>query len=504
MKIFTQTQIKELDQYTIANEPVKSIDLMERAAKAVALAIAEEWSTDTPIVVFAGPGNNGGDALAVARILAAKSYAVSAYLFNVEGRLSEDCDKNAHRAVDCGYLKQYVEVKKNFDPPILDSDTLIVDGLFGIGLDRPLTGGFASLVQYINQSGAQVVSIDIPSGLMPDSNEGNIRSNIVKANVTYTFQQKKLAFFMADNQPYLGKLRILDIGLSKTYMQKADADYRVVEKEDLKKLLRPRSDFANKGTMGHALIIAGSYGMAGAAILATRACLRAGVGKVTVQTPQRNYAIMQMAVPEAIVEIDHDEFHYSDVVTGNHYDAIGMGPGLGQSEDTAIAMIAQIRRASVPVVLDADALNILANHGTWMQQLPKNMILTPHPGELDRLCGGRSHDDSDRLAKAMELAQKLQSYVILKGHYSALCLPSGKVIFNCTGNSGMATAGSGDVLTGIVTGLLARGYNAMESCLLGMYLHGRAGDLAAEEKGRESLIASDIIDHLPGAFKEME
>ena len=387
MKIFTQTQIKELDQYTIANEPVKSIDLMERAAKAVALAIAEEWSTDTPIVVFAGPGNNGGDALAVARILAAKSYAVSAYLFNVEGRLSEDCDKNAHRAVDCGYLKQYVEVKKNFDPPILDSDTLIVDGLFGIGLDRPLTGGFASLVQYINQSGAHVVSIDIPSGLMPDSNEGNIRANIVKANVTYTFQQKKLAFFMADNQPYLGKLRILDIGLSKAYMQKADADYRVVEKDDLKKLLRPRSDFANKGTMGHALIIAGSYGMAGAAILATRACLRAGVGKVTVQTPQRNYAIMQIVVPEAIVEIDHDEFHYSDVVTGNHYDAIGMGPGLGQSEDTAIAMIAQIRRASVPVVLDADALNILANHGTWMQQLPKNMILTPHPGELDRLCG---------------------------------------------------------------------------------------------------------------------
>jgi NAD(P)H-hydrate epimerase len=504
MKIFTKTQIKELDQYTIANEPVKSIDLMERAAKAVALAIAEEWSTDTPIVVFAGPGNNGGDALAVARILAAKSYSVTAYLFNVEGRLSEDCDKNARRAVDCGYLKYFVEVKKNFDPPILDSDTLIIDGLFGIGLDRPLGGGFASLVQYINQSGAKVVSIDIPSGMMADSNEGNIRSNIIKADITYTFQQKKLAFFMADNQPFIGQLRILDIGLSKTYLQKAETDYRVVEKEDLKGLLRPRSDFANKGTMGHALIIAGSYGMAGAAILSTKACLRSGVGKVTVLTPQRNYAIMQMAVPEAIVEIDHDEFHYSDVVTGNHFDAIGIGPGIGQDEDSAIAMSMQIRRDIAPMVLDADALNILASHSTWLQQLPRNIIMTPHPGELDRLCGSRSNDDSERLAKAMELAQRVQAYIILKGHYSALCLPSGKVIFNCTGNSGMATAGSGDVLTGIITALLARGYSQLEACLLGMYLHGRAGDMAAEQMGRESLISSDIIDFLPKAFLELE
>jgi len=503
MKIFTQTQIKELDQYTIANEPVKSIDLMERAAKAVALAIAEKWSTETPIVVFAGPGNNGGDALAVARILAAKSYNVTAYLFNVEGRLSEDCETNAHRASDCGYLKQFVEVKKNFDPPLLDGDTLIVDGLFGIGLDRPLAGGFASLVQYINQSGAKVVSIDIPSGLMPDSNEGNVRTNIVRADVTYTFHQKKLAFLMADNQPFIGHLEILDIGLSKTYTQKTDADYRTLEKEEVKSILRPRSDFANKGTMGHALIIAGSYGMAGASILATRACLRSGVGKVTVQTPQRNYAIMQTAVPEAIVEIDHDEFRYSDVVPDNHFDAIGIGPGIGQSEDTAIAMIAQVRRSSVPVVLDADALNILANHGTWMQQLPKNMVMTPHPGELDRLFGGRSHDDSERLRKTIELAQKLQAYIILKGHYSALCLPSGKVIFNTTGNSGMATAGSGDVLTGIITALLARGYNQAEACMLGMYLHGKAGDLAAEQLGRESLISSDLIDYLPKAFMEL-
>ncbi len=504
MKIFTQPQIKALDEYTISHEPIKSIDLMERAAKAVALAIAEEWSTNTQIVVFAGPGNNGGDALAVARILAAKSYAVTVYLFNVEGHLSEDCEKNAHRATDCGYLKQFIEVKKNFDPPHLDENTLIVDGLFGIGLDRPLTGGFASLVQYINQSRAKVASIDIPSGMMPDSNEGNIRSNIVQADVTYTFGQKKLAFFLADNQPYLGRIRVLDIGLSKEFVQKTEADYRVVEPEELKKLLRPRSDFANKGMMGHALIIAGSFGMAGAAILATKACLRSGVGKVTVQVPQRNYAIMQIAVPEAIVEIDHDEFHYSDVVTGSQFDAIGIGPGMGQSEDSAIAMMAQVRRATVPVVLDADALNILSNHGTWLQQLPKNIVMTPHPGELDRLCGGRGQDDSGRLYNAIDLAQDLQAYVLLKGHYSALCLPSGKVIFNCSGNSGMATAGSGDVLTGIITALLARGYNQAEACLLGMYLHGRAGDLAAAELGRESLISSDLITYLPKAFLELE
>lgn len=502
MKIFTSNQIKELDQYTIDNEPIKSIDLMERAAKATASAIAETFGNNTRIVVFAGPGNNGGDALAVARLLASKQYPVTAFLFNVKGTLSENCEKNARRAVDCGYLQQYTEVRQEFDPPLLDDKTVIVDGLFGTGLDRPLSGGFASLVKYINQMPAKVVSIDIPSGLTADGIGLSDHNHIVKADITLTFQQPKLSFFMADVQNYLGQVRVLDIGLSKTYIANATPLYTTLEDNTVRSLMRPRPDFANKGTMGHALLIAGSYGMAGAAILASRACLRSGVGKLTTHVPQCNCVVTQMAVPEAVVQIDNDSQHFSDLMISDTYDSIGIGPGIGQSEETAIAMMAHLRKSSVPMVLDADALNIIASHQAWQADLPKGLILTPHPGEMDRLLGGRCHSDAERLRKTRDIAQQWQAYIILKGHYSALCTPEGHVVFNTTGNSGMATAGSGDVLTGILTALLARGYSAKEACLLGMYLHGLAGDMAAIKMGKESLIASDIIDSLPQAFMQ--
>ena len=243
--------------------------------------------------------------------------------------------------------------------------------------------------------------------------------------------------------------------------------------------------------------------MAGASILATQACLRSGVGKVTVHTPKKNYSIMQISVPEAVMQMDHEETTFSEAVDTEDFDALGIGPGLGQVENTAIAMITQIRRAQCPVVADADALNMLANHRAWMQQLPKNIILTPHPLEFDRLSGSPANSDYERLQQAREMAQNLQAFIILKGHYSALCMPNGNVVFNSTGNSGMATAGSGDVLTGIITGLLARGYSQLNACTVGMYLHGLAGDLAMKETGKESLVASDIIRFLPEAFKKV-
>lgn len=304
----------------------------------------------------------------------------------------------------------------------------------------------------------------------------------------------------ADNQEFIGKLRILDIRLSQEFIQKTDALYTIVEESDVRSLIRPRPDFAHKGTMGNALIIAGSYGMSGAAILSSRACMRSGVGKVTIHTPLRNYDIMQMAVPEAVMQMDSENEYFSEPVETEDFDAIGVGPGLGRREETAIALISQLRRTQCPIVVDADALNILADHRAWMQQLPKNIIMTPHPREFDRLAGNISSGDYERLHKAQIMAEHLQAYIILKGHYTALCLPSGRVIFNSTGNSGMATAGCGDVLTGIITGLLARGYSEGKACVLGMYLHGLAGDLAAREKGKESLIASDIIDYLPKAY----
>ncbi len=502
MKIFTSTQIKELDKYTIEHEPISSIDLMERAARALTHAIAERWKKTVPVVVFAGPGNNGGDALAAARMLMEQDYQVQTFLFNITGKLSDDCLRNKQRLIDKKGRVLLTEVTQEFDPPRLEEGMLVVDGLFGSGLNKPLAGGFASLVKYINASKAEVVSIDMPSGLMTEDNTYNVSANIIRATLTLTLQHKKLSFLFAENQPYIGELRILDIRLSQEGIEKTDANYTVMEEHEVRKLLRPRNPFAHKGNMGHALIIAGSYGMAGAAILTTRACLRSGVGKVTAHTPKRNVPIIQTAVPEAVIHIDHEETTFTEGVATEDFQALGIGPGLGQTEQTAITLIAQLRRTQCPIVADADALNILANRRAWLQQLPKGIILTPHPKELDRL-EGQSIDSYERLSKARELAERLQGYVILKGRYTAICMPDGHVVFNPTGNAGMATAGSGDVLTGILTALLARGYERPKACMLGVYLHGLAGDLATRDLGEESLTASDIIDYLPKAFKRL-
>ena len=502
MKIFTSAQIHELDKYTIEHEPIKSIDLMERAAKALTQVITDTWSSATPIIVFAGPGNNGGDALAVARMLIEKNYDVKVWLFNISGNLSEDCTVNKQRLAD-KRSKALIEVTQEFEPPQLEANMLVIDGLFGSGLNKPLAGGFASLVKYINSSPSKVVSIDIPSGLMTEDNTYNVRANIIRADMTLTLQHQKLSFLFAENQQFIGQLKVLDIRLSKEGIEKIDAQYTLLEESDIIPRLLKRDPFAHKGKMGNALIIAGSYGMGGASVLATKACFRSGAGKVTVHTPKRNNLIMQISVPEAIIQFDKEETTFSEAVDTEDFNAVGIGPGLGTSEQTAIAIIAQLRRTQCPIVADADAINILSNHRAWLQQLPKGIILTPHPKEFDRL-EGNCTDSYERLMKARDLAQRIQGYVLLKGHNTSLCLPDGHIIFNTTGNAGMATAGSGDVLTGIITGLLARGYKQEDACVVGMYLHGLAGDIAARELGEESVIASDLIQYLPYAFKRIK
>ena len=503
MKIFTSAQIKELDKYTIENEPISSLNLMERAAQTMVRAITELWGTSTPIVVFAGPGNNGGDALAISRMLADQGYQVAVYLFNISGHLSPDCAANKKLLEDNKRIHYFVEVTQEFDPPVLDEKTLVIDGLFGSGINKPLAGGFASLVKYINASPSKIVSIDMPSGLMAEDNTYNVRANIIRAYLTLTLQQPKLSFFFAENQQFVGQLRVLDIRLSQEGTQKIEASYTVIDENDVRRCLMPRNLFAHKGQMGKALLIAGSYCMAGAAVLAAKACLRSGVGKLTVNSPRRNIPIIQQAVPEAVIQTGSEEIIFAESVDTEGYNAVGIGPGLGQSEQTAIALIAQMRRTQCPLVADADALNILANHRAWLQQLPKGIILTPHLKEFDRL-EGHSADSYERLTKACNLAERLQGIVILKGHYTAICMADGHVMFNPTGNAGMATAGSGDVLTGIITGLLARGYQPKEACMVGVYLHGLAGDLAAADLGEESLMASDIITYLPRAFKRLK
>ncbi len=501
MQIFTGAQIKNWDIYTIEHEPVRSVDLMERAAGVITGEITGRWNGDTPVVVLAGPGNNGGDALAVARRLREKGYSVDAYLFNVNKSLSDDCAANRERLAKTAGTGKFVEVNESFTPPELGPGTVVVDGLFGSGLNKPLAGGFASLARFVNASKAVVVSIDMPSGMMTEDNTYNNREDIIRADLTLTLGQKKLAMYLADNAEYFGEIKVLDIGLSKEYEHRFKSSYCLVGEDDVCRILKKRPPYAHKGMMGHALLVAGSRGMAGAAVLASRAVLRSGAGKLTVHTPGCNSDILQIAVPEAVVHRDTDENIYSDILGTSGIDAVAMGPGLGQDETTAITLMSQIPRLQCPVVLDADALNMLSAHRPWLGQLPRKLILTPHPAEFDRLQGASAAGSYDRLSKAVDMAVRMQAYIVLKGRHTSVCCPGGDVYINPTGNAGMATAGAGDVLTGVITGLLARGYSHEEACLLGVYVHGLAGDLAAGDKGPESLVAGDITEHLPGAFK---
>ena len=499
MKILTCTQQKEADAYTIANNNILSINLMEKAASLIANEICKRWDQSHRIVVFAGAGNNGGDAVAVARMLFTKNYNVEVYLFNIKGTISEDCMTNIKRLQECGFTA-YHEISNSFDPFQLFEEDVVIDGLFGSGLNKPLSGGFASVVQYINASSAQVVSIDIPSGLMGEDNSNNSRQNIIHADLTLSIQLPKLSFLFPENEDIVGEWKLLDIGISPEFIRQADTPYIITEAQDVSQLIKPRKRFAYKNNFGHALLIAGSNGMAGASVLAARACLRSGTGLLTVHVPVCNHDILQMAVPEAIVQNDVHELYFAEPVDLDNYQAIAIGPGIGQEEETALATLDQLADCYIPAVLDADAINILSSHRNYLNRLPKGSILTPHIGELERIIG-KCNNSFERLTKAKELAAYLQCYMVVKGAYTVVITPQGKFYFNPTGNPGMATGGSGDVLTGIILALLAQGYQPENAARLGVYVHGLAGDIACRRMGEISLTASDIIDALPEAWK---
>lgn len=499
MKIFPTNSIKKLDAYTIEHEPIASIDLMERSAEVLTKAITQRWASETPVTVFAGPGNNGGDALAVARMMAEKGYTVEVFLFNTKGDLSPDCRTNKE-LVEMMEEVRFNEISTQFVPPTLTPQHLVIDGLFGSGINKPLSGGFAAVVKYINASSAMVVSIDVPSGLMGEENTFNVKSNIIRADVTFSLQLPKLAFLFAENTEFVGEWELLDIQLSQEGIRQTETNYEMVEAEEIRSLIKPRRQFSHKGHYGHALLIAGSKGMAGAAVLAARACMRSGVGLLTVHTPLCNNDILQTSIPEAMVEQDASENYFAIPTEMDDYQALGIGPGLGKNEETEAALLEQLEHCQLPVVLDADALNILANHRHALTHLPKGSILTPHPKELERLVG-KCQDSYERLTKACELAHTAHVHIILKGAYSTIITPEGKCFFNPTGNPGMATAGSGDVLTGVILSLLAQGYPAKEAALIGTYIHGLAGDFAQKKYGMIGLTASDIVNCLPTAWR---
>lgn len=499
MKIFQSSNIRKLDAYTIEHEPISSIDLMERAARALTTAISTQWSKETPITVFAGPGNNGGDALAVARMLGEKGYNVEIYLFNTQEKLSSDCQTNKE-LIEVMDEVRFTEVTSQFTPPSLTKAHLVIDGLFGSGLNKPLNGGFAAVVKYINASPATVVAIDMPSGLMGEENTFNIRANIIRADYTFSLQLPKLAFLFSENEEFIGEWSLLDIGISEKAIAETESDYALLELEDIRALIKPRKKFAHKGIFGHALLIAGSSGMAGASVLGARACLRSGVGLLTAHVPAQNRNILQTSVPEAIIESDLSETHFRTLTDTEEYQAVAIGPGLGRHVETEAILLQQIESCQTPMVIDADALNILAENRYALSSIPKGSVLTPHPKELERLVG-KCQDSYERLMKACELAQNINVHIVLKGAYSTIITPQGKCYFNPTGNAGMATAGSGDVLTGIILALLAQGYVAEDAAKVGTYAHGLAGDFAQKRYGMISLTAGDIIECLPEAWK---
>ena len=502
MKILSGTQIKLADAYTIEHEPITSINLMERASATFTAKFASLWGSDIPVKVFAGPGNNGGDALAIARLLCDKGYNVETFLFNTNGKLSPDCETNLQRLKEQDIAKLH-EITTAFTPPVLTADDIVIDGLFGTGLSRPLTGGFASVVKYINTQPSTVVSIDVPSGLMCEDNTYNVISHIIKADYTFTFQFPKLAFFFAENAIHTGEWEVLDIGITIPESNEFHTDYTLTEENVISAMLKPRPRFAHKGTMGHALLIAGQKNMAGAAILASKACMRSGVGKLTLYTPEINSQAVLSAIPEVVLHTENKADYFASSIDASSFDAMGIGPGIGTEEKTIQAFIEQIRLTTSPIILDADAINILARHIGWIQQLPPGCILTPHKKELAGLIGA-TRNSFEELQKTRELAMRQRIYIIIKGAYSIIVTPEGHCHFNPTGNPGMATAGSGDVLTGIILSLLAQGYAPETAALLGTYLHGLAGDISADLLCEESLIASDIISSLPAAFKRIK
>lgn len=502
IKIFSTDKVRELDKYTIQNEPISSIDLVERAANAFTSEFCRRYSKQNRIIVFAGQGNNGADALAISRLLIDAGYRVETYLFNRYMQLSNECELNKQRLLSMENI-EFTEVIYDFEPPILEKQDIIIDGLFGSGLNRPLTGGFAAMVKYINQSESTIVSIDIPSGLFGEDNQKNDPEAIIRADLTLSFGFPKLSFLLPENAEYVGEWKVLDILLHPEAIANTATSYFQVTENDIASVFHPRNRFSHKGTFGHALLIAGSRGKIGAAILAAQACLKSGTGLLTVHVPQRGEQILQTAFPEAMVDLDPNQDHFSYVSDIRPFSAIGIGPGLGKHADSAKALEHLLQTTEEPVVLDADALNLIAANKNILKHVPARSILTPHPKEFDRIAG-ESNNSYERLLKAKDFAVNHQVCVVLKGAYTATCTTSGNVYFNSSGNPGMATAGSGDVLTGIILGLLAQGMEPETAAVVGVFLHGTAGDLAAVYQSEESMIASDIINMLGKAFKQIK
>ena len=503
MKIFDSEQTRTWDAYTIQHEPIASADLMNRAARVFADWFAGVYpDTRRPVVVVAGTGNNGGDGLVAARLLHWLNYEVKVLV----------CDFNGKRSAD--FLAQLAPMPEDVDVVTLENPAglqeitlfgpagasdapIIIEALFGTGLNRPLEGSWAQVIDYLNTLPNEIVSIDLPAGLLADKHTpGNA---VVKATRTFSFESPKRAFLFPENAERVGDWEYGSIGLHLDFYNKTETPFHYLTRHQAGLLLRPRTKFSHKGTFGHALLIAGSYGKMGAAVLAARACLRSGAGLLTVHAPRIGFLALQTAVPEAMYSPGHRAHYWTETPDLQPFQAIGIGCGIGQAPETAAALEEFFRMmesgtgGTPGLVLDADALNLLAQHPHWWRLVPRNTIITPHPKEFERLFG-KTADDFERNDLQRRKAQEHGIFIILKGAHTAIACPDGACWFNSTGNPGMAKGGSGDVLTGLLTGLLAQRYAPRDAALLGVFLHGLAGDRAAAEKSERGMTAGDLAE----------
>ncbi|MFZ0282493.1 MAG: NAD(P)H-hydrate dehydratase [Bacteroidales bacterium] len=498
MKIFRSEQIKEIDGYTIKNEPIPSADLMERAASQLFRWYIRSFDRSRRVIVFTGPGNNGGDGLALARQLSMNRFNVEVFNIKFTDKVSDDWIVNRQRLQN-ETQSQFKDIENAGQMPFIGNEDVVIDALFGSGLTRPAEGLAADVIRHINQTDCIVISVDIPSGLFGEDNRANNPENIIRADFTLSFQFPKLAFMFSENAKYVGEWCALPIGLSNSAIRNTETPYLYLETGNILPLLRTRNKFDHKGNFGHGVLFAGSYGKMGAAVLGAKAALKTGIGLVTCHIPGCGNTIVQTAVPEAMVRIDGDEKLISDIQSVDQYEAAAIGPGIGTDPVTQKAFHKLLLLRDKPLVIDADGINILGQNKLWLSALPNNTILTPHVKEFERITD-KANNSYIRLEKQIEFAVRYNSIVILKGACSSIATPGGKVYFNSTGNPGMATAGSGDVLTGVILSLLAQGYNPENAALTGVFLHGLAGDIAASKSGYESTNASDIINNIGNAF----
>ncbi len=500
MKIFHVQQLAEADKVTIEKQGITSGELMERAATLVFKEIHKRLAHEPiPIKIFCGIGNNGGDGLVIGRLLLEQGYDVTLYVVNYTNKRSEDFLLNYNRIKETG-AKWPTLLKHEDDFPEITPKDFVIDAIFGIGLNRPAEGWVGTLINTINKSRAFILAIDMPSGLFSDKIPAK-EDAVIKANFTITFQAPKLVFFLPETGEFVGDFQVLDIGLDWEFLSKAPAVAELIDKQEAINLYKPRKKFSHKGDHGHSLIIGGSYGKIGSISLTATATLRTGAGMVTIYAPKCGYEILQTVLPEAMVLADGGEKELESINFDMEPKVICFGMGAGTSEKTVKSYGSLLKKIKQPMVIDADGLNMLAKNKEFLSLVPENSVLTPHPKELERLIGTWK-DDFEKLQKAREFSSKYKLILVLKDAHT-ITVSGNNLYVNNTGNPGMGTAGAGDVLAGVITGLISQAYEPLTAAVFGVFLHGKAGDLIADQLSYQGIIAGDIANAIGPAFVDL-